>query len=360
MQVRDDAIVEYFATDWIFSGACASASREYNGGSPPSAIAMATLDWYTRANIKPRHLQLMVALDDFRSIGKVASILNITQPAASKSLAELERALGLKLFERSAQGVHPTMYGECLIRHARTILTDLTQAHEELSVLRSGVSEHVRVGATPTAIHSLLPKALTLLKQRSPRTTVLIRDGGLDPLLLDLWSGKLDLVVGRLTRDRSTLGLEERVLSEDGVTLVSGVNHPLTRRKNLKWSDLKGCPWVLSPVGSLLRGPIEHALERHGIPMPTDRIETDSVLLMCFCLKETNALAFLGKDLANHHHALGLIAVLPLEIPGLMRPMGMIWSQQRPLSASARLMMTCLEEVASTNQDAASAALIER
>ena len=64
---------------------------------------MAQLDWFIRANLKPRHLQLLVAMDDYRSLGRVAENVNVTQPAVSKTLGELERGLGVKLFEAVAQ-----------------------------------------------------------------------------------------------------------------------------------------------------------------------------------------------------------------------------------------------------------------
>lgn len=306
---------------------------------------MAHLDWYIRANLKPRHLQLLVALDDFRNVGKVAASLNITQPAVSKSLAELEKGLGVKLFERTARGVHPTIYGECLIRHARTVLTDLTHARDELMGLMSGASGSIRIGALFTAVHAFLPQAVALLKQRAPNTSVLVREGTMGSFLSELWSGELDLIVGRLPNNRSAAGLEERILSEEGVTLVAGRGHQLARRKQLHWSHLKELPWVLPPTGTLLREPVERAFERHGMPLPTNRVETLSVHLICSYLQFTNAVAFLGKDVSKHYQGIGLIDILPLELPRLLRPVGVAWSRQRPLSPTAELMLKCLEEV---------------
>ena len=80
---------------------------------------MARLDWYIRANLKLRHMQLLVALDDVRHVGRAADLLNISQPAVSKSLSEIERGFGLRLFERGARGIAPTEYGECLVGLSR-------------------------------------------------------------------------------------------------------------------------------------------------------------------------------------------------------------------------------------------------
>lgn len=303
-------------------------------------------DSYIRAGLKPRHLHLLAALDDFRNVGKVAANANVTQPAVSKALAELERGLGVKLFERTARGIHPTVYGECLIRHARTVLDELTNARDELRGLISGASGSICIGALSTAAPALLPQSLTLLKQRSPGTTVLIREGTMESLLPELWSGKLDLIVGRLPNNGPAHGLDEKALTREAVTLVAGRHHPLTKRNRLRWADLKEFPWVLPPMGTLLREPLERAFERHAIPMPSNRVETLSVHIIRAYLQLTDAIAALAGDVSMHDQGLGLIAILPLELPKLLRPVGMTWSKERALSPSAKLMMRCLEEVA--------------
>ena len=144
---------------------------------------MAQLDWFIRANLKPRHLQLLVAMDDYRSLGRVAENVNVTQPAVSKTLGELERGLGVKLFERSPRGIRPTIYGECLVRHARNVLSNLSIARDELRELVSGSKGSTHIGALPAAMPALLPTSLALLKQRSPLTSVMVREATMDTLL---------------------------------------------------------------------------------------------------------------------------------------------------------------------------------
>jgi DNA-binding transcriptional LysR family regulator len=305
---------------------------------------MAQLDWFIRANLKPRHLQLLVAMDDFRSLGRVADNVNVTQPAISKTLGELEKGLGFKLFERTSRGIQPTIYGECLIRHARTVLSNLNVARDELRELVSGSKGSTSIGALPAAMPALLPTSLALLKQRSPFTSVLVRESTMDFLLPELRQGSLDLLVGTLPQNRNTTDLSEKILSEDPVVLVSGTHHPLTQRKRLHWADLKDFPWVLPPLGSLKREPLEAALERHGVPMPQNRIETASVHMIRIYLQLTDSLAVLAGGVAKHYRSLGLLSILPLELPKMLRPVGMMWSRHRPMSPSTRLMMQCLEE----------------
>ncbi len=321
---------------------------------------MAQLDWYVRTNLKPRHLQMVVALDDYRHVGRVADSLNVTQPAVSKALAELERGLGIALFERTARGVHPTVYGECMIRHARVILGQLAQTRDDLRGLAHGASGKVSVGALPASAPSLLPRGIAILKERAPHTTVFVREGTTDTLLPALREGRLDVVVGTLPHSGAGRDLDERILFEERTTVVAGRDHPLARRTRLRWSDLGNHAWVFPPAGSLLREPLEEAFQRHGVPIPSDLTETLSVHVIVMLLRIGRALACLSREVATHYRDLGLISILPLELPKLVRPVGVTWSRARALSPSARLLMTSLQEAVGAPADDASRGLSPR
>ena len=307
---------------------------------------MAQFDAYLRTSFKPRHLRLLVALDEIRHLGKAAASLNVSQPAVSKALGELERGLDLKLFERTARGVHPTAYGECMIRTARAVLGELAQTRDELSGLASGSSGNVRVGALATAALELLPRSLAMFKAQRPAMTVLVREGTVEILLPELWQGNLDLIVGRLPSGHMAHGLGEKTLMEEGVSLVAGRGHPLARRKRLRWADLTPYPWVVPPVNTLLREPLERAFEHHGLAMPANRIETLSVHVIRAYLHYTDAIAALASDVSRFYAALELMAILPLELPRLVRPVGVFWNRQRPLTPGTQALMQCLEDAA--------------
>lgn len=318
---------------------------------------MSQLDVYIRTSFKPRHLQLLVALDDIRHLGKVAASINVSQPAVSKTLGELERGLGLKLFERTARGVVPTTYGECLIRHARAMLSELAQARDELRGLASGSSGSIRVGVFATAALELFPRALALLNSRRPGISVLAREGTVETLLPDLLLGNLDLIVGRLPDGRGAQELGEKTLMEEGVNVVAGRHHPLARRKRLRWSDLKPYPWVLPPVNTLLREPLERVFEIHGIAIPANRIETLSVHVIRAYLHYTDAIAALAADVSRYYESLGLLAILPLELPRLVRPVGVVWNRHRPLTPGTQALIQCLEEAGRLGRQPAAASL---
>lgn len=322
---------------------------------------MSQLDWYLTVNLKARHLRLLVAVNDFRNLRQVASNSYITVPAVSKALSEIEGALGVKLFERTVNGLRPTAYGECVVRHARAVLSNLNQAVEEIKALQTGSAGKVHVGALPTLISTLMPKAVARLKQDSPHTNVSILEGRMSGLLQELRRGDLDMIVGRLPNRSDTVGLHEQILLNTTIKLVTGPQHPLARKKKVQWSDLAGFPWILPPPGSLLREPIENTLARHGLPMPSNYIETLSTHLIRAYIQISDAIALHTVDMLYPYADVNPMHVLPVDLSLVMRPLGVVWRADKPLAPSATLLLRCLEQVcpAVPRQDEADPALAE-
>lgn len=305
---------------------------------------MAQLDWYIRANLKPRHLQLLVALDDLRHLGQVAASLNVTQPAVSLALGELERGLGFKLFDRTARGMNPNVYGVCLIAHARDMLHTLAKARDDLRALRTGASGHTRLGALPAMTPSLVPRALVFLKQKSPLTTVTVHESVMEILLPELQRGHIDFIVGRLVPRHESDDLSELALFEQASVVVVGHQHPLANSTTLTWRDLADQPWVLPPLGALPRGPLESIFQTHDMDIPSNCIETMSANVIVTYLREMPAVGLLSQNIAQHYSDLGMLKILPLSLPHMLRPVGLTWSNKRPLTPASRSLMLAIEQ----------------
>jgi DNA-binding transcriptional LysR family regulator len=306
---------------------------------------MSQLDWYLEINLKARQLRLLVMIDTYRNLTQVADVTHVTVPAVSKSLAELEKGLGLTLFTRTARGLVPTPYGECMVRHARSMLTTLREARDELTAIVSGSEGKLYVGMLPASASMLLPHALHLLKQRSPSTNVVVTEGTTASLLPELWQGRLDLVVGRLPPPADTHGsFEERELLEEPLALMVGSQHPLARKKTVSWSELRAYPWILPPPGAILRDPLERVLEAHDVPLADNYIETLSVYVARAQLQVSDFIAVMSGAPAND--TTQPLHKLPLSLPKLLRPAGVLWNRNRGLNSSAQLMVDCLEQAA--------------
>lgn len=313
---------------------------------------MAKLDWYIRANLKPKHMQMLIALDELRQVGRVASYLNVSQPAISKTLTELERGLGVELFLRSPKGLVPTRYGQSLIKLSRSVMHEFDVTHQELQQLASGAEGQLRVGVLPVAAPVLAPRALIRLREALPRLSVVLQEGTTDHLLPQLRAGELDIVVGNLPPASASvaMGLEEQVLFQgETIAVVCGAHHPLSQRKTLSPEDLQPYPFVVPPIGSAFRSSVDEVMQAFGLDSSCAKIESGSMTSTNTFVRGTQALSFYSRHLAEHYSRLGLLKILPLMTPQQTMPIGMVWSpmqEQNPGMAEIRqLLMTVATEV---------------
>ena len=154
--------------------------------------------WFIRARLKTRQLMLLTAICDEGNIHRAAEVLNMSQPAASKLLKDLEDMLGVSLFERQPRGMRPNWYGETMIRHARIALSSLREAGQEVDALKSGLSGHVSLGAITGPALSLIPQAIMIVARENPKLRVELHVESSNVLIESLAQGKIDIMIGRL------------------------------------------------------------------------------------------------------------------------------------------------------------------
>ncbi|BEP96018.1 pca operon transcription factor PcaQ [Acidovorax sp. A79] len=307
---------------------------------------MAKIDRVLRSNLKLRHLQMLVALDQFRHLGRAAEFLSVTQPAVSKTLAEIERMFGLPLFERSTRGTEPTAAGASVVRFARSVLAGYDRTRDEIAAEASGAVGRTSVGAMVAATPVLLAQAVELLKARSRRTTVLIDEGDLTRLLPKLRLGELDLFVGRLEPGYASPDLETEALYGDPMVAVAHPTHPLARKRKVGWAEVAAQPCVLPPPWASLRVKLEQQFFAHGLHPPQDIIESASFLSQISFVQQRGAVAFMARTVGRHYAAQGLVAVLALPVPVDLPPVGLITLRGQRPTPTTGLLVECLREVA--------------
>lgn len=316
---------------------------------------MARLDWYIRANLRPRHFQLLVALDELRHVGRVADYLNITQPAVSKSLSELERGLEVRLFERDPKGLIPTAFGECLIRFSRSVLRELNTTRDELRHLKAGTTGSIRIGMLPVAAPALVPRSVILLKEEAPATTVVLVEGNSDSLLPMLQEGKLDIIVGTLPSAPRHTGLEFQPLHPgEAIVAVCGTRNPLAAKKKVAVQDLAAYPLIIPPPDAIFREHVDAIMDYFEMPLPAGAIESGSMTASNTFIRDANAISFYSQHLAQHYSRVSGIRILPLKMPAaiLTAPIGVIWPKHVEMLASTRLLIEKLAEVIDSVFDA--------
>lgn len=308
---------------------------------------MSDIDRVLRSNLKLRHLQLLIALDEFRHLGRAAEFLSVTQPAVSKTLAEIEKMFGLSLFSRSTRGTEPTAYGQSVVRFARSVLADYDRTRDEIAAVASGAAGRANVGCMVVALPGLLAHAVALLKAQSAQATVLVEEGDLTRLLPRLRVGELDLFVGRLEPGYAAPDLETEALYDESMCVVARPDHVLTRRRGkLGWQDLAQAPWVVPPPWASSRIKLNQMFYQHGLNPPADLIETSSFLATLTFVRERQALGFVAGQVARHFEREGLLKVLNIAVPIELPPVGIITMRGRLRTPASEQLMTCLRTAA--------------
>lgn len=285
---------------------------------------MSDIDRVLRSNLKLKHLQLIVALDEFRHLGRSAEFLSLTQPAVSKSLAEIERMFGLTLFQRSTRGTVPTALGQKVVRFARSALADFARTCEDIETIRSGGADRIRVGAMVVATPGLLFDAVCQLKQASPRTTVAVEEGDLSRLLPRLRVGELDFIVGRLEPGYASPDLDTEALYAEPMRVVVAPDHPLAQARQVSWQQLADRPWVVPPAWASSRLKLTQLFYQQRIEPPGHLVETASYLVTTTFLRQPGCVAMVAQDVAEHLQSLGQARMLRIDLPMELPPVGVI------------------------------------
>lgn len=290
---------------------------------------MAKLDWYIRSNIKLAHLQLLVALDEHRNLGKVAAHLNVSQPAISKTLAALEEKLGFSLFKRTTRGMEPSEHGDCLIRHARDILRRLTTVEDELRDISDGRIGRISMGVLPAAATVLLPRFVSDLNRLNAGITTSVCEGTMESLLPLLRAGDIDFVVGNQPVRPLGSEFETELLYDDPIVAVASRNHPLTGMEDLRWPMLAGYSMVLPTQDASTRSTIDEFLIEQGLRIPSQHLESLSTLTNIGVMQYTDSVGFMSRVLAQYFQDLGLLSMLPLQVPNATIHVGLVWMADR-------------------------------
>lgn len=296
-------------------------------------------NWFLKARLKTRQLLLLIALDDYRNIHRAAEELHMTQPAASKQIKDLEEMLDVRLFDRLPRGMEPTIYGETMIRHARMALTSLALAHDDLVVLKAGLSGQVEVGVIMSPAMALLPRAIARIKEQAPLLRIGVHLESSNVLLDKLQRGTLDFMIGRILETDGSQGLVYEELTEEPACAVVRPGHALLAAKELRLEDIADRPWILPPPGSILRHRFDMMFRRAGLQPPNNVVDTTALLLITTLLQQTDSLHVMPQEVAQYYASLNVMRILPIELPCKMDAFGIIRQQDHLLSPGAELLL---------------------
>lgn len=244
--------------------------------------------------MKLNQLRDVVAVAERGSLRAAARHLGIAQPAISRSIREVERELGVDLFERHAKGAVLTAMGEAFVRRAMAVQTELRHAKEEIEQLRGMTTGHVSIALSTVPHLALLPKALGAFRARYPDILLTVMEGLLPAALPSLLDGTLDFYVGPLTEEPLAKDLVVETLFQNSRRVFGRRGHPLAGAKSLR--DLADASWITTTVTLDSRAELGPLFESHGLPRPRIEMRAPSALTMIVAAANSDLLMMLPEQ----------------------------------------------------------------
>jgi LysR family transcriptional regulator of gallate degradation len=296
------------------------------------------------ALLNERRLQAATLLAEMHHMPSVAHVMGVSQSAVSQAVARLEDMLGQSLFLRTAHGMMPTDAGRRWTESFERVLSELRHIPEDIAALAGVVLGVVTIGALPLARSQLLPTAIASVLKRHPQLHIRSLESPYEELTASLLSGRIDFIVGA-QRASSADVFESRSLFQDKAALVARTGHPLTQRKKLTLQDLAGYPWVLSRSGTPLRESLVQFFNRQGEAPPSPAVETGDLALLRGLLVSSDMLTVLSAHQLHHEVQTGQLVVLPFEMPGMERSIGITTRKNAHLSPGAYALLAEIEAI---------------
>lgn len=293
--------------------------------------------------IRLRHLHTFVAVAQQGTLGRAAETLNLSQPALSKTLNELEQLTGTRLFERGRLGAQLTLPGKQFLTHAVKVLDALNTAGQALNRKEGLNNDVVRIGALPTAALGILPSVIGQFHQQQKETTLQVATMNNTMLLAGLKSGELDIGIGRMSDPELMSGLNYELLFLESLKLVVRPNHPLLQ-ENVTLSRVMEWPVVVSPKGTVPRQNAETLLQSQGCKMPTGCIETLSASLSRQLTVDYNYVWFVPSGAVKEDLRQATLVSLPVPTQGAGEPIGILTRVDSPLSSGAQRLIAAIRK----------------
>ncbi len=293
-----------------------------------------------RSRLKISHLRMMIALEEHEMVSAAADAMNISQPAASRMIAEMESLLNAQLCERLSRGVRLTPLGQSLARHARSVLLQLLQAEQEITDMRTGRGGSVALGAVTAPAIDLAAPAIGKTRALFPRIELTIKIDTSIVLARELLASRLDFIVARIPDDLDPVLFDCMTIGVEEACLIVRSGHPLLALGPVDLSQVNAYEWVLQPRGTPLRRTIENMFLAKNLSPPERLSNTSSLLLTMILVAKSDAVAPISVEAANfiaaRPGAPGALEILPARFAITVQPYSLIKMRGRPLSPAAQ------------------------
>jgi DNA-binding transcriptional LysR family regulator len=290
--------------------------------------------------LKMAHLRMIVALEEHEMVSAAAHAMNISQPAASRMIAEMESLLNAQLCERLSRGVRLTPLGQSLARHARSVLLQLLQAEQEITDMRTGRSGSVALGAVTAPAIDLAAPAIGKIRSIFPKIELNMKIDTSNALARELLASRLDFVIARVPDELDPALFDCLTIGVEEACLIVRSGHPLLAHGRVQLEQLNRLDWVLQPRGTPLRRTIENMFLEKNLSLPERLSNTSSLTLTIILVAKSDAVAPISVEAAKffstQRGAAGAVDILPTGFEIVVQPYSLIKVRNRAMSPAAQ------------------------
>lgn len=295
-----------------------------------------------------RDLHILLAVVQWGSMAKAAAHLAVSQPAISKAIADLERAVGARLLDRSPSGIAPTAFGRALMRRGLVVFDELRQGVNEIEFLADPTAGEVRIGCPESIAAGLLPAVVERFTDDYPRMVLRVAQAQTVTLeFRELRERHVDLMIGRIGRPFVEEGLEAEILFEEPLRIVAGVQSRWARRRRLDLAELARERWILTPPNEVLSSPVAAAFRAQGFDTPRAAILSFSFHLRLHLLTNTDFISLIPASMLRLFNARQtLLKALPVDAAFPPLPVAIITRKNQLLTPEVGLFIDCARKMA--------------
>jgi DNA-binding transcriptional LysR family regulator len=296
--------------------------------------------------LKLQQMKTLLAVAKYGSMAKAAKQFSMSQSVVSKTIADLEDTLGVRLFDRNTQGIEPTIYGQAFLKRCTAIFGDLRASVDEIEFLADPGSGELRIGSTEPQAGGLVATIIKRLYREYPRIDFRIEIADMETLVgRDLPERRIDLAIGLLPTPSLDENLEATVLFYDRLCVVVDRQSRWARRRKVSLAELASEPWCASPIESALVSRLISAFRAGGLEGPRISVATTSSQLNNSLLANGRFLWACSEAFLYFNAKRLSLKMLPIQLPAEPFTVAVVTLKNRTISPVARLFIDCAYEV---------------
>ena len=297
--------------------------------------------------LNPHDLHIFMAVVEQGNMARAADSLAISRPVVSRTIAGLEHALGVRLLDRSPQGVEPTLYGRALLKRSVAVFDELKQSVRDIESLGDPNAGEVRIGCTEPMAAGFVSAVIDRLSRQYPSLVFQLELCTTPAQQFHvLRERKCDLVVARMWTQASEPDLDAEVLFDDQVFVVAGPGNKWLGRRKLALAELVDAHWLLAPVDSDPGSPVFAIFHALGLAVPRAAVVSYSLNVRTSLLATGRFLAIIPASVLRFGPTPSVLKVLPCALPPSVQPVAVTTLKNRMLSPTAKLFIDSARELA--------------